>query len=316
MGSGESRCRGDCAKPSCAKPSCAKTSCCNTRRRHHRSRSQKNNEPCYYCQPEFCPTYPEFTLSTSGISYVQCDFCCQIYPCCCSQCPNCGCSRIKMRSKEVEIPPIAFCPCCRQEAPKANGLQHLYTPNPCCACQCSCAQQEQIAKCLLRSYKLPRGKGRKCCQCKQKKREEKHKRIRDQKQSKSFHYPADQNAVACPCKSGTSAACSSPPQRVVDSCCEQAKASVRPCATNSRANATRTQQKQSQCTRAPRSKAECQRNVESCACSSKKRKSCTANNPSVPRCPCGREIEIRNITYDLPVCRIDAVDDIGCGPCN
>ncbi|XP_050319858.1 keratin-associated protein 9-1-like [Bactrocera neohumeralis] len=300
MGSGESR-------PRC-RAACAKTSCCNSRRRHHRSRRAKTNDPCYYCYPECCPTYPEFTLSTSGICYVQCDFCCQIYPCCCAQCPNCGCTRVKCKSKEVEIPPIAFCPCCRQEAPKANGLQHLYTPNPCCACQCASADQEQIAKCLLRSYKLSRGKGRKCCQCKQRKREKRgtQNRERSKSKSKSLHYPAEQKAHPSTCKPGTSAACCSPPQRADNCCCERSKASVPPIAANLKDSAIQTQQKQSQCAPAPSSKVECQRSVETSSPSSKARKiPRTANNPSQLCCPCGREVEIRNITYELPVCRAD-----------
>lgn len=274
---------------------CSSTASCN------------NKKP--RCSCSCCPRYPEFSLSSSGICYVQCDFCCQIYPCCCLECPNCGSTKAKSFN-EPKMPENAFCPCCRQETPKANGLQCLCTPNPCCMCQCACAEREQIAKCLQGSCIETHGKKkRRCCQCKQQQEKKNSRRTCDQNKSKSNCYPVYPSAVLRTCESGTSAAGNSPPQCTDFNCSKLNKTSKRQCETNRKANDTRTVQIQSQRTRAQCCKVEPQRRVPCCACSSKgRRKHCTANNPSVAS-PCGSEVEIRNITFDLSDCRADDEDD-------
>uniref|UniRef100_A0A0A1X395 Uncharacterized protein n=1 Tax=Zeugodacus cucurbitae TaxID=28588 RepID=A0A0A1X395_ZEUCU len=291
--------------------------CCNDNQElDNGSRSETNNAPSCSLQPTCCP-YPEFTLSTSGICYVQCKFCCQMYPCCCAECPNCG-GRPGKTSKEVEIPDIAFCPCCGQESPKANGLQNFCKPTPCCMCIDTCAERELIAKCLLRSFRQARGERRKsCCECQPEQEEDNGKGTKDRDKSERFRYPAYKSAVPCTCESDEDAADSSQPEHVKDCCCERHKSSERPCEPNSCENYKRTQQRQSRCTRAQCCKAKRQRSVQCCACNSRGQRQNYGDYPSVAHCPCGCEVEIKNITYSLPVCRLDDEDDDnGCCCCN
>uniref|UniRef100_W8B212 Uncharacterized protein n=1 Tax=Ceratitis capitata TaxID=7213 RepID=W8B212_CERCA len=251
-------------------------------------------------------SYPEFPPSCCGIYYVQCPMCCQVYPSCCESCPNCGHTPRPPGNGEAQMPASAYCPCCCQEAPKANGLQNLCSPCLCpCVCPCVCyVCADESASNQTQCIQLPPTCCQCCCPppiiyiCDNPNTTNAYKSKKDQSSTKK-------KVTNWTCDSDES---TDEPKMQSCTCDNERSRSPSPTEGETISRRHEKNTRETRYTKERRQRSSFSRNyAESNAggsCGKEERSPIYGK----AQCPCGCEVDIKNITFQLPICNDEDVD--------